>query len=113
MSAVEPIAVLDDIEVVRISAPLASKQRMVTSNIVTRAAPRSPFLSERRRVSIFVSRFMTVISSLVNDRVAQNYVRGELHLGGRLITFDIHGTDCRQRYTDGNHDKFGGTWRHF
>src|SRR5215213_9138843 len=49
----------------------------------------------------------------VNDRVAQNYVRGELYLTGGLITVGVGTTNCRQRYANGDNDELSNAGRHF
>src|SRR6185295_631728 len=96
---------LADITVVMISAPPAPSRSTETSNMVTSAAPRSPGLFERRRFRVWLRGFIIWSSSLVNDRVAQNYVRGELYLSGALIAGTVRGADGRQTNADSDNDK--------
>src|SRR6185503_15349791 len=81
-----------------------------TSNIVISAAPRSPARSFLR---FFERGSMTGLGSLVINRIAQNYIRGQLHLSGRLVTACIWSTHSGQCHADGDHHKLGRTRRDF
>src|SRR5918996_6003475 len=97
-----------------ISAPPAPSRRIEISNIVTSAAPRSPCLFERRSFAFnWGIRFITWSSSLINDRVAQNYIGCELYLTLGLVTIGTDSAYCRQRDTDSDDDELRTAWGDF